>query len=153
MLLPCIQSKNGKRNVQMHRGAKNPFECCSVYFPGGWVRRIYLLTSRAQDIYAVIPGVVTRVPTYNPRFVTNFRGRLAHLSLANRMSLLSRICRVVLVTHGLINIAQGIYSLVSPKGYGDMTGDLFAGSPDMALGSIGGVHPIIVRLINTDVPC
>lgn len=69
------------------------------------------------------------------------------------MSLLPRTCRAVLIVHGLINIAQGIYSLVSPKGYGDMTGDLFTGSPDMALGSIGGVHPIIVRLINTYIPC
>lgn len=55
------------------------------------------------------------------------------------MSLVSRICRVTLIAHGLVNIAQGIFSLVSPKGYSDMTGELFAGSPDMALGSIGGL--------------
>jgi hypothetical protein len=53
------------------------------------------------------------------------------------MPALSQICRVILIVHGLMNIGQGIYTLVSPKGYAELAGDMFAGAPDMALQSIG----------------
>lgn len=71
------------------------------------------------------------------------------------MTYVSRISRVILVAHGLLNMAQGIYSLVSPEGYSAMTGDLFAGASDMALGSIGGLHPMSAKcvLIVTDISC
>jgi hypothetical protein len=39
--------------------------------------------------------------------------------------------------HGLMNIAQGVYSIISPQGYAALAGDMFAGAPDKALQSIG----------------
>jgi hypothetical protein len=53
------------------------------------------------------------------------------------MSPLSQLSRVILIAHGLMNIAQGIYSLYSPKEYGTLVGDTFAGTPEKALQSIG----------------
>jgi hypothetical protein len=61
------------------------------------------------------------------------------------MSPLSRIAQLLLITHGLLNIAQGIYSLVSLQEYAALGGDIFAGAPDKALKSIGeySVHQTI----------
>jgi hypothetical protein len=53
------------------------------------------------------------------------------------MSPLSQLSRVILVAHGVMNIAQGTYSLYSPKEYGALVGDTFAGTPEKALQSIG----------------
>lgn len=53
------------------------------------------------------------------------------------MSPTTRIAQALLITHGLMNISQGIYSLVSPQEYAALAGDMFAGAPDKALKSIG----------------
>jgi hypothetical protein len=37
-----------------------------------------------------------------------------------------------------MNIAQGVYGLASPREYSKMVGDIFVGSSDKALQSIGG---------------
>jgi hypothetical protein len=44
---------------------------------------------------------------------------------------------MILIAHDLMNMAQGIYSLFSPKEYGALVGDTFASTPDKALQSIG----------------
>jgi hypothetical protein len=41
------------------------------------------------------------------------------------------------MVHGIMNIGQGIYTLVSPKEYAELAGEMFAGAPDKALQSIG----------------
>jgi uncharacterized protein YjeT (DUF2065 family) len=61
------------------------------------------------------------------------------------MSIPSQVFRIILIAHGLINMAQGIYSLVTPQEYGTMAGDMFAGSPDRALQSIGELLIIVLR--------
>jgi hypothetical protein len=53
------------------------------------------------------------------------------------MPRLTRLCHSILILHGLLNIAQGVYSLVSPSGYAVMTSDMFAGASEKALKSIG----------------
>lgn len=53
------------------------------------------------------------------------------------MSPLSKLSQILLITHGLLNIAQGIYSLISPQSYAALGGDVFAGAPDKALKAIG----------------
>jgi hypothetical protein len=53
------------------------------------------------------------------------------------MSIISRFCRILLIAHGLMDVAQGIYGLALPQEYGQMAGDRFAGSSDQALQSIG----------------
>jgi uncharacterized protein YjeT (DUF2065 family) len=53
------------------------------------------------------------------------------------MAILPIIARFILIAHGLMNIAQGIYSLASPQGYGTMAGEILAGSPDRTLQLIG----------------
>ena len=53
------------------------------------------------------------------------------------MSPLSRVARLLLILHGLVNVAQGIYSIVSPQWYATLVGDMFDGAPDKALQSIG----------------
>jgi hypothetical protein len=53
------------------------------------------------------------------------------------MSPLSQLARAILILHGLMNIAQGAYSFVSPQEYAVRTGNMFKGAPDKAIQSIG----------------
>lgn len=53
------------------------------------------------------------------------------------MSPLARIAQLLLILHGIMNIAQGFYSLASPQEYAQMAGDMFAGVSDKAIMSIG----------------
>jgi hypothetical protein len=53
------------------------------------------------------------------------------------MPLLPRICRIVLILHALLNIAQGIYSLVSISSYAALMSEMFGEVPEKALQSIG----------------
>ncbi len=52
-------------------------------------------------------------------------------------SLPSRIATLLLLLHSLLNIAQGLYCIVSPAGYLRAAGAMFAGAPDKAVQSIG----------------
>jgi hypothetical protein len=64
------------------------------------------------------------------------------------MSTMTCLCHFILILHGLVNIAQGVYSLVSPSGYAALTSDMFAGAPEKALKSIGKpVLPFVFRLV------
>jgi hypothetical protein len=64
------------------------------------------------------------------------------------MPSLSRACHLILILHGLVNIAQGVYSLISPSGYAALTSDMFAGAPEKALKSIGNDHPVSLGLFD-----
>jgi hypothetical protein len=62
------------------------------------------------------------------------------------MSTMPCLCHFILILHGLLNIVQGVYSLVSPLGYAALTSDMFAGAPEKALKSIGNpVPPLVFR--------
>lgn len=58
-------------------------------------------------------------------------------SSAPAMSLLTQITRALLMFHGFVNIAQGVYCIVSPRGYEALAGGMFASAPEKALRSIG----------------
>jgi len=53
------------------------------------------------------------------------------------MSALANGERVLLVIHGALNIAQGLFSILAPQTYLGETGEMFIGAPDKALQSIG----------------
>lgn len=53
------------------------------------------------------------------------------------MSRISQIARLLLALHGLMNIVQGLYSITNPRGWTDLAGASFAGSPAHAVQAIG----------------
>lgn len=52
-------------------------------------------------------------------------------------TILSQIAHILLLVHALGNILQGVVTLADPDRYRRMTGTLFTGAPDKALGAIG----------------
>ncbi|KAF3008499.1 hypothetical protein E8E13_005324 [Curvularia kusanoi] len=53
------------------------------------------------------------------------------------MSRISQAARFLLALYGLINIAQGLYSITNPQGWTHLAGANFAGSPAHAVQAIG----------------
>ncbi|OSS51865.1 hypothetical protein B5807_03466 [Epicoccum nigrum] len=53
------------------------------------------------------------------------------------MSSLSHLARYLLILHGLLNIAQGLYSITNPQGWMHHAGPMFSGAPDHAVCAIG----------------
>lgn len=59
------------------------------------------------------------------------------------MSALANGARVLLVLHGVTNVAQGLFSILLPQAYLEKTGDMFIGAPDKAIQSIGWFTVIV----------
>lgn len=57
------------------------------------------------------------------------------------MSYLSHLARYLLIFHGLLNIAQGLYSITNPQGWVNLAGPIFSGSPNHAVYAIGTSPP------------
>ena len=53
------------------------------------------------------------------------------------MSRLSQIARILLILHGLLNILQGLYSIIQPSTWAALAGSDFIGTPDKAVQAIG----------------
>jgi hypothetical protein len=53
------------------------------------------------------------------------------------MSTTANVARILLVIHGVMNIGQGLYSILAPQAYLKTTGDMFATAPEKAIQSIG----------------
>ncbi|KAF2628283.1 hypothetical protein BU25DRAFT_448224 [Macroventuria anomochaeta] len=53
------------------------------------------------------------------------------------MSRISQIARFLLLIHGLLNIAQGLYCIAQPLAWSELAGSAFRGTPNPAVQSIG----------------
>jgi hypothetical protein len=56
------------------------------------------------------------------------------------MSTIKQIIRIVLVVHGLLNLAQGTYCVLDPAWFLNVAGKGFEGSSQQALQSIGNAQ-------------
>lgn len=57
------------------------------------------------------------------------------------MSRLSQTARFLLILHGFLNIAQGLYSLTQPRAWAALAGPNFTRTPDQAVQAIGALPP------------
>lgn len=53
------------------------------------------------------------------------------------MTPIKSILRTVLILHGMLNIAQGLYGVLRPADFVQASGRMFEGTPDVAVQSIG----------------
>lgn len=78
------------------------------------------------------------IPLYHLTLAFFHSYRCKHPSLQlDTMSIVSRTARFLLIGHGLLNIAQGFYSITRPYDWTVLAGSSFVGTPPAAVQSIG----------------
>ena len=60
---------------------------------------------------------------------------------------IANIARVLLIVHGLANMAQGFYSIMNPSGWRTVVPPSFAGTPDAAIQAIGESFSTLILTI------
>ena len=64
------------------------------------------------------------------------------------MGVIKRIVRLLLIIHGILNAAQGIYCVVNPSAFAEIAGPAYHGASDQALQSIGNAVTDVIKLAN-----